>query len=46
MKKIGLAVYSQQLRIKNKYNALIGDAPTDKNLQMWVPGSSQNKKEE
>jgi len=46
MKKIGLAVYSQQLKLKNKYNALIGDAPTDKNLQMWVLGSSQNKQEE
>jgi hypothetical protein len=46
MRKIGLAVYSQQLRLKNKYNALIGDAPTDKNLQMWVLGSSQNKKAE
>ena len=44
MSKIGLAVYSQQLKLKNKYNALIGDAPTDKNLQMWVLGSSQNKK--
>jgi len=46
MSKIGLAVYSQQLKLKNKYNALIGDAPTDKNLQMWVLGSSQKKKEE
>jgi hypothetical protein len=46
MSKIGLAVYSQQLKLKNKYNALIGDAPTDKNLQMWVLGSSQNKKTE
>ena len=45
MSKIGLAVYSQQLKLKNKYNALIGDAPTDQNLQMWVLGSSQNKKE-
>ncbi len=40
MKKIGLAVYSQQLRLKGKYNALIGDATTDKNLQMWVLGES------
>ena len=38
MSKIGLAVYSQQLKIKGKYNALIGDATTDKNLQMWVLG--------
>ncbi len=46
MSKIGLAVYSQQLKLKNKYNALIGDAPTDKNLQMWVLGSSKNKEKE
>jgi hypothetical protein len=45
MKKIGLAVYSQQLKLKNKYNALIGDAPTDKNLQMWVLGNSGQEKE-
>ncbi len=45
MKKIGLAVYSQQLKLKNKYNALIGDAPTDKNLQMWVLGKSGQEKE-
>ena len=44
MKKIGLAIYSQQLRMGGKYDALIGDATSDKNLQMWVLGSSQNKK--
>jgi hypothetical protein len=38
MKKIGLAVYSQQMRMGGKYDALIGDATTDKNLQMWVLG--------
>jgi hypothetical protein len=38
MKKIGLAIYSQQLRMGGKYDALIGDATTDKNLQMWVLG--------
>ena len=38
MKKIGLAVYSQQLRIGGKYNALIGDAVNDEDLQMWVLG--------
>jgi hypothetical protein len=46
MGKIGLAVYAQQKKLKGKFNALIGDAPTDKNLQMWVLGSSQNKKTE
>ena len=45
MKKIGLAIYSQQLRMGGKYDALIGDATTDKNLQMWVLGKkgSDNK---
>ena len=38
MKKIGLAIYSQQLRMGGKYDALIGDATSDKNLQMWVLG--------
>ena len=39
MKKIGLAVFAQQKRIKGKYNALIGDATSDKNLQMWILGN-------
>jgi hypothetical protein len=45
MKKIGLAIYSQQLRMGGKYDALIGDATSDKNLQMWVLGKkgSDNK---
>jgi hypothetical protein len=34
--RISLAVYSQELRIKGKYNALIGDAPTNDNLQIWA----------
>jgi len=38
MKKISLAIYYQQLRLKGKFNALIGDAPTDDNLQMWAFG--------
>lgn len=36
--RISLAVYSQELKLKGKYNALIGDAPTDKNLQIWAFG--------
>ena len=35
IRKLGLAVYAQELRLKGKYNALIGDATTNKNLQMW-----------
>ena len=38
MKSISLAIYYQQLRLKGKFNALIGDAPTDDNLQMWAFG--------
>ena len=34
-KKIGLAIYVQEMKLKGKYNALIGDATSDKNLQMW-----------
>ena len=41
MKRISLAIYAQQLRIKGKYNALIGDAPTDDNLQMWAFGEKE-----
>lgn len=38
MKNIGLSVHYQQLRLKGKFNALIGDAPSDDNLQMWAFG--------
>jgi hypothetical protein len=38
MKRISLAIYAQQMRLKGKFNALIGDAPTDNNLQMWAFG--------
>ena len=43
IKRISLAIYAQQLRIKGKYNALIGDAPTDDNLQMWAFGEDEKK---
>ena len=33
--KIGLALYVQELKLKGKYDALIGDATTNENLQMW-----------
>jgi hypothetical protein len=44
--RISLAIYSQELRLKGKFNALIGDAPTNDNLQMWQFGDSdeRNKK--
>ena len=38
MKRISLSIYAQQLRMKGKYNALIGDAPSDDNIQMWAFG--------
>lgn len=43
--RIGLAIYSQSLKLKGKFNALIGDAPTKDNLQMWKFDSpdDQNK---
>jgi len=44
MKRISLSVYAQQLRMKGKYNALIGDAPTNDNLQMWAFGEDDAKK--
>jgi hypothetical protein len=30
--------------MKGKYNALIGDAPTNDNLQMWAFGEDDAKK--
>ena len=50
MDQISLAVYKQQLKLKGKYDALIGDATSNKNLQMWKfgkkagvkPSTSQN----
>ena len=38
--KIGLAIYIQELKLKGKYDALIGDATTNKNLQMWKFGKN------
>jgi hypothetical protein len=43
MKRISLSIYAQQLRLKGKFNALIGDAPTDDNLQMWAFGEDEKK---
>ena len=38
MKSISLTIYYQQLRLKGKFNALIGDAPKDDKLEMWPFG--------
>jgi len=40
--KIGLAIYVQELKLKGKYDALIGDATTNENLQLWKFGKSKN----
>jgi len=41
--RISLAVYSQELKLKGKYNALIGDAPNDTNLQVWAFGEDSDQ---
>jgi len=43
--QIGLAIYMQQLKLKGKYDALIGDATSNENLQMWKFGKGKNKKQ-
>ena len=43
MKRISLSIYAQQLRMKGKYNALIGDAPSNDNIQMWAFGEDGKK---
>lgn len=35
-----LALYVQQLTLKGKFDALIGDAPTNDNLQLWAFGKN------
>lgn len=42
-KKIGLAIYIQELKLMGKYDALIGDATTNENLQMWRFGSAKKE---
>lgn len=39
--RIGLAVYVQELKLKGKYDALIGDATSNENLQLWKFGNKQ-----
>ncbi len=41
--KTGLALYVQELKLKGKYDALIGDATTNENLQMWKFGKKPVK---
>ena len=39
-----LALYVQELTIKGKFDALIGDAPTNNNIQLWAFGKNVPKK--
>ena len=43
MKRISLSIYAQQLQLKGKFNALIGDATSEDNLQMWAFGEDESK---
>jgi len=36
-------LYIQQLKLKGKYNALIGDAHTDDELQIWAFGEKETE---
>jgi hypothetical protein len=38
--QIGLAIYVQQLKLKGKFDALIGDAPTNEKLEVWAFGKN------
>jgi len=38
--QIGLAIYVQQLKLKGKYDALIGNAPTNEKLEVWAFGKN------
>ena len=42
--RISLAIYAQALKLKGKFNALIGDAPTKDNLQMWKFDTPEDEK--
>lgn len=41
--RIGLSIYKQELKLRGKYNALIGDSPTKDKLHLW---SFENKEKE
>lgn len=44
MRKIILSLYVQDIKLKGKYDALIGDATSDNNLQIWKFGEKKNNK--
>ena len=41
-KKMGLAIYIQELKLEGKYDTLIGDATTNENLQLWKFGKAKD----
>ncbi len=45
MRHIGMSLFVQQSKLKGKYDALIGDATTNENLQLWKfnTPASENK---
>ena len=42
-KQIGVSVYVQQMKIRGKYDALIGDATSEDNLQLWKFNTEKGK---
>jgi len=44
MRKIILSLYVQDIKLKGKYDALIGDATSENNLQIWKFGEKNNNK--
>jgi hypothetical protein len=42
MGRIGLSVYKQDLKLRGKYNALIGDAPTNNKIDIWALSDEGN----
>lgn len=42
-KQIGVSVYVQQMKIRGKYDALIGDATSEDNLQLWKFNTDKGK---
>ena len=41
--QIEIALFVQQMKLRGKYDALIGDATSDKNLQLWQFNKSNSK---
>ena len=44
--RIGLSLYVQELKLTGKYDALIGDAPTDDRVQLWTLEEGKDKPNE